>query len=316
MSEPAPPNSRPASSTAAYLELVRLPNVFTAVADVMMGYLFVREFSAGREAGVLGLLVAASGLLYASGVVLNDVFDLRLDSRLRPERPLPSGRISPAAARRLGWTLMVLGGASACVAALLSGQPRPAMVAALLAGCIVLYDARLKGTQFGPPAMGTCRMLNVLLGMSVAAGPLRGEHLLVAGAIGTYVAGVTWFARTETRQSNRLQLAAGVAVMIVGIALLGWLPEWTDRLVPLLRQQPGRWYLLVAVLGAMIVWRCLWAVIEPIPLRVQQAVKHCILSLVFLDAAACYAVRDRYWAFAILLLLVPAIYFGRWIRST
>ena len=32
--------------------------------------------------------------LYAAGMVLNDAFDAELDARERPERPIPSGRIS------------------------------------------------------------------------------------------------------------------------------------------------------------------------------------------------------------------------------
>ena len=53
--------------------------------------------------------------------------------------------------------------------------------------------------------MGGCRLLNVLLGASTGL-PLLGEwnvvgfgvpHLIVAGGIGLYIAGVTWFARTE-----------------------------------------------------------------------------------------------------------------------
>ena len=47
------------------------------------------------------------------------------------------------------------------------------LVAMLLAGCIVLYDAVLKRTPLAPLAMGACRMLNVLLGMSL--GPLATE---------------------------------------------------------------------------------------------------------------------------------------------
>jgi hypothetical protein len=46
------------SPVLAYLQLFRLPNVFTAAADVMMGYLVVHgAFSPG---GPLALLIAAS----------------------------------------------------------------------------------------------------------------------------------------------------------------------------------------------------------------------------------------------------------------
>jgi 4-hydroxybenzoate polyprenyltransferase len=300
----------------SYLELVRLPNLFTAMADVAMGALFVRADALPRGGWVLAMLMAASCLLYAAGVVLNDVFDFPLDQAQRPERPLPSGRIPLGAARRLGWALLLLGTAAAWAAAFLAGNLRPGVVVVLLTGCIVLYDAWLKRTPLGPPAMGACRLLNVLLGMSAAAGPLGAEHWLVAAGIGTYVAGLTWFARHEAAESSRWQLALSAAVMALGIAILAWLPGWTAAVVPLIRQQPERWYLLMLVLGLLVIWRCLWAMIEPGPGRVQTAVAQGILSLVMLDASVCFAVRGLFPAVMIMLLLLPALFLGPWIRST
>jgi len=315
VAEPTSPE-RPQPPWYTYLELVRLPNVFTAAADVVMGYLFVREISGPSDRWTLGLLVTASSLFYAGGVVLNDLFDLAHDTRHRPERPLPSGRVSPATATRLGWGLLSLGVAAACVAAAVSGNLRPGVVAGVLAVCIVGYNARVKRTPLGAPMMGSCRMLNVLLGMSVAAGSLQGEHWLVAGAVGTYIAGVTWFSRSEAVRSSRVHLALATGVMMLGIGMLAWLPAWSERVLPQIRQQPDRWALFMVLLGALIAWRCLRAILDPIPARVQMAVKQSILSLVILDAAACYAVRDVYGALAVLVLLLPAMYFGSWIRST
>lgn len=306
----------PGGTVRAYLELVRLPNVFTAAADVVMGFLFVRGVDGVRDGGVLGLLVAASSLLYAAGVVLNDLADLPVDARQRPERPLPSGRVSPAAAFRLGWTLLVVGTGSAWAAGFLSDRLWPGVTATLLAACIVAYDGWLKRTATAPAAMGACRMLNVLLGMSVAGWPRRSAAWLVAAAIGTYVAGITWFARHETRRSRRGELLLATGVTMLGIGLLAWLPTWTAHLVPLLRRQPERWYLLAAVLGLVIGWRCLWAFLDPVPQRVQAAVQLGILSIIVLDAAVCAAVRGTVAGVAVLLLLAPSVVLGRWIRLT
>ncbi|MGA2033490.1 MAG: UbiA family prenyltransferase [Thermoguttaceae bacterium] len=310
-----------------YLELLRLPNIFTAMADVAMGFLFVQQSGQPgqddfpgqfqpADAWVLGLLVMASSMLYAAGVVLNDVFDMELDRQQRPERPLPSGRISLRAARWLGWELLLLGIILPCGVAVVLRQPRTAVVVTLLALAIVLYNAVLKRTVLGPLAMGGCRMLNVLLGMSVLLGTWQAEHWLVSAAVGVYIVGVTWLARSEDQQSDARQLAAATAVMMAGVALLAWLPRWSENLVPLLVIEPQRWYILMALLGGMIAWRCLWAIAEPAPGRVQTAVAHAIMSLVILDAAACYAVRGTYWAIVILLLLLPATFLGRWIQST
>ena len=124
-----------ASPLQSYLELLRLPNVFTAVADVAMGFFFVQAawaFNSDVQPPALlpigiwsvGLLVAASASLYLAGMVLNDVFDIELDDEEQPYRPLPSGRISLSAARWLGWNLLSAGVMlAAAVAVLLQRVP-------------------------------------------------------------------------------------------------------------------------------------------------------------------------------------------------
>jgi 4-hydroxybenzoate polyprenyltransferase len=307
----------------SYLELMRLPNVFTAMADVAMGFLFVQQINPKPgsawptwDVWTLATLIATSSLLYVAGVVLNDVFDLDIDRRERPERPLPSGRISPAAASRLGWNLLLGGVVLGSVAGFMAGHLRPGIVAALLATVILLYDSWLKRTPLGPLAMGACRFLNVMLGMNAVDASLHAEHWLVAGGIGVYVAGLTWFAQRESERSSRPHLVFGTSVMILGLALLAWFPQWTNHTIDDLRREPQKWHLLIAALGLIIVWRCLWAVIEPVPARVRMAVAQCVLSLIMLDAVACYAVRGVFWAGMILLLLIPAVFLGRWIETT
>ena len=295
------------------MELVRLPNVFTAMADVAMGFLFVRTIAEPRDAGILALLLLASSMLYAAGMVLNDLFDADVDVRERPGRPVPSGRVSRRAARLLGCELLLLGAAAAWAASFVAGGLTSGIVAGILIGCIVLYDTWLKRTPLGPVAMGVCRMLNVLLGMSVASGPWAAPHWLVAGGIGIYIAGVTWFARTEARTSSRPQLAAATIVMLLGIAFLGSFASWREGVGPILLQ---RWHTLMIVLGLLIGWRCLRGVLDPIPARVQMIVKHGILSLVILDASVCYVTQGPTAAMAVLALLVPTVVLGRWIYST
>jgi 4-hydroxybenzoate polyprenyltransferase len=299
-----------------YLELMRLPNVFTSMADVAMGFLFVRELTGTIDAWLLAVLLGASSLLYLAGVVLNDVFDLELDSHERPDRPLPSGRISPSAARWFGWGLMFAGAVLGWAAAFIIGDILPGAIVIILVTGILIYDAGLKFTAIGPVLMGACRMFNVLLGMSAAGTPFTAEHWVVAGAIGLYIAGITWFAKTENIRSSRLQLALSTVVMMSGIALLGSLPYWTERINPLLQAEPQRWWLLILILGMLIGWRCLRAVIAPSPAQVQAAVAQGILSLIILDAVACFAIRGVFWSVMILLLLLPAMYFGKWIELT
>lgn len=304
------------STLVAYFQLVRLPNVLMAVTDVVMGYLFTHAVLEPGDSSLLGLLVVTSALLYMSGMVLNDVFDVEIDAQERPQRPIPSGRVSLATARGVGWQLLAVGVAAGWLVGLRLGDLRPGIIATVLAGCVLLYDGLLKRTPIGPLGMGACRMLNVLLGMSLADGPWQGEHWLVAVAVGIYIAGVTWFSRGEAGRSHRGYLIAGMLVILLGVGLLSLLPGWTEHLNPILQQQPIRWILLMAVFAMVIGLRCLWAIAEPTSLRVQMVVRQSLLSLVILNAALSFAVAGPLGALAVLVLLIPASWLGRWFYST
>jgi 4-hydroxybenzoate polyprenyltransferase len=319
---PSPPRG---SRLLDYLRLMRISNIFTAAADVAMGFLLVHATL--QPLGVFALLVAASGLLYTAGMVLNDVFDVETDRRERPERPIPAGRISLATARCLGWALLIAGllcGWSAGYLPQAAGVAwRSGAVATALAVCVVLYDAWLKRTPLGPIAMGACRLLNVLLGISVAA-PFDGwnligfgpHHLTIASGIGVYIAGVTWLARTEARQSNRWQLASAAAVMMGGVALLGLAYRLLQNFEPMrLSLTEPVWWLLLGMLAVTILRRCGTAIAQPTPRQVQWAVRHALWSLIMLDAAVVLLVRDFY-ALGMVALLIPTLIMGKWVAAT
>lgn len=304
------------SRPLAWMQLMRLPNVFTAMADVAMGFLFTHE--TGAPAGVLMLLLIASSCLYTAGMVLNDVFDVEIDRRERPIRPLPSGRVSLPAARYLGAILLALGVSAGITAALLAGIWWPAAVSIVLACLVVVYDGALKRTPLGPPAMGSCRALNVLLGMSAAPMVWTASNWLVASGIGVYIAGVTWFSRGEAATSCRAALTGALLTMLAGMTLLWWLPRVApaDALSPLLLRRPENWTILWLLLALVIGWRAVRAIVDPRSATVQATVKTGILSLIVLDAVIVFAVRGLAPSIAVLLLLVPAFAVGWWVYST
>ncbi len=162
--ELAPPSSLgTAAHLRALLQLVRLPNVFTALADIWLGYLFTH--AALSPWPIVALLSGSSALIYAAGMALNDYFDRSQDAHERPARPIPSGRVSATGALRLGLGMLVTGVLLAGVTSSLTGGPRPAVIATALAAMVLIYDGWLKPTPLAPLAMGSCRLLNVLLGM-------------------------------------------------------------------------------------------------------------------------------------------------------
>ncbi len=315
------------STIRDYLQLFRLPNVFTALADVTMGFLFVH--GGLHPVGVYLCLAVASALLYTAGMVLNDVWDVEQDRRERASRPIAAGRIAMPQARRVGVGLLLSGVLFGWTAGYLPGAEslmpwRSGVVATLLALQVVFYDAVLKRTLLGPLAMGGCRLLNVLLGMSVASTvvsvPLllgfNAAQLLAANGIGLYITGVTWFARREAAVSSRWQLAAATVVMASGIAVLGLIYYALSAEMPKTLANESTWFLLLGLFGFTIVRRCALAVVEPSPQRVQLAVRNAIWSLILLDAAVALLVGPLGWSVAIVALLIPTMVLGRWINAT
>ncbi len=313
------------SRLLAYCRLFRLPNVFTAVADVAMGFLFVQQKL--LPWAVFVGLVLSSALLYVAGMVLNDVYDVEQDRRERPHRPIPAGDIALPIARRLGFLLLLAGALCGWLApqvASLDGVSlvRSGCVATVLAAAIVAYDAVLKRTPLAPAIMGICRFLNVLLGMSIGrtvAGPaylagFAAYHLVAAAGIGVYIAGVTWFARTEAVTSRRSTLALATAVIAAGLGMLGWLYRVLPPHIPTMDEK--YWFILVGLLAFTIVRRCSTAVANPTPHRVQLAVKNAIWSLIVLDAAVVLLVCPAMWALVVLALVIPTVLLGTWIEAT
>lgn len=298
------------SRVLSFARLLRLPNVFTAFADIALAGCatgFIVE-----EPLTILLLCLASGSLYLAGMVWNDVFDRREDAISQAFRPIPSGQVRTSTAVVLGLGLLVVGNALAAAAsAVMPPQASPMLMAALLSLAILLYDGGLKRTPLGPVAMGLCRALNVLLGLSASPSSLTNETLWLLPAVtGTYIIGVTWFARTEEAESNRRQLiwASGVMALALALALVlrSRLPaDSGTMLFP---------YLLVGF-GFFVGLPLARAVQNPGPKQVQTAIKRCVLGLVALDAVLATAFVGLP-GLAILLLLPPALLLGKWVYST
>ena len=296
-----------------YLQLMRFPAVFTAMADVFLGFLLTHRELA--PASTFGLLLAASSCLYLSGMVLNDVFDRRIDAVERPGRPIPSGRVSVKSAAALGAALIAAGIGFAAFAGESSLK-----IALSLAAAILLYDGLLKNTAIGPVAMGACRFLNVMLGSSATFFVWATPQLYVAPALGLYIAGVTWFSRGEAGRSGRRSLSGAAAVINVGLAGLALLfairpgeARWPGSDEP----DPTIVMVLFGIAALMINRRVRAAILDPTAARVQHTVKGCLLSLILLDATVVFYHTGRAdLGLMIAALAVPSWLLSRWLYVT
>ncbi len=276
-----------AGSLRSYLELARPANVVTALADVLAG----SAVALGPDGAIppdLGWLLLATAALYAGGVVFNDYFDRTLDSTERPERPIPSGRVSAAGAHLFGSILLGLG----IAAAGLAGRT-PLLLAVAIGGGVLLYDAWGKHrTWFGPVNMGLCRALNLMLGIAIVPAAV-GSHWALGFIPLVYIAAVTVISRGEVAGGRRpVALAAFGLVSSVAGGLL-WLAIHAVS--------TRGWALAVALLFIVRVLPPFWtASLDPSPGRIRHAVRTGVLSLVLVDGVIAAAYAGMIYSLAVL----------------
>lgn len=200
-----------AVKAADLYELVRAPAALTAVGDTVAGSAAAGQRLRGRR----WALPLASMAFYWAGMAVNDWADRELDAVERPERPIPSGRVSAQAAFRTGGVLTAAGLGLAC----LGGGQRSLRVAVPLAASVWAYDTVLKGTPLGPCGMSACRALDVLLG---AGGRWR-EAAPAAAALAVHTMGVTALSGGEVHGGSPRTAGAALAGTAVstGLALYG-----------------------------------------------------------------------------------------------
>lgn len=129
-----------------FLELVRFPNLFTAMADIMAGgWIAFGDWNQFNIITVFSLLLS-SACFYAMGVALNDYVDYALDKIERPERPLPSGRLNRS------FVLVIVGIFGLCGLCITYFVGWISfLIACALVISICLYNVFLKGVIFSGP---------------------------------------------------------------------------------------------------------------------------------------------------------------------
>ncbi len=284
-----------------YVKLARPANLPTAMADIMAGAsisgftLLIRSdtFLNGPVYLNLILLIFSSTFLYGGGVVLNDVFDFKIDQIERPERPIPKGDVSLKGASLFGICLLISGILLSFFVNYLSG-----VIALILVLTILLYDTFSKKYQFlGPLNMGLCRGLNLILGMSVFG---EISHWMYAVIPVIYIFAITLISRGEVYGKNKKHIIwAGLLYAMVIFIILMIIPD-----------KQGLWLSLLPFLGLfifMIYSSLIKAYRINSPENIKKAVVSGVLSIIVLDASLTTAFDS--WQFGlIVLLLLPLSY--------
>lgn len=278
-------------SLKPYLQLTRPANLVTAVTDILAGMAIAQfTFPDFSPAPLLISTVA----LYGGGVVMNDVFDAKLDSVERPERPIPSGKVSLPSATMFGISLLFLGILLAAIYSFQSG-----VIAIGVALLTVIYNRFAKHhTILGPVTMGMCRGGNLILGMSVLPESIERWGLIALLPI-AYIGAITLISQDEVHGGKRRTLYIAAALYLIVL---------TAQLI--ISQKHGNLLLTIpfVLLHTWLIGRPLWNAIQnPVGPLIGKAVKAGVISLIVMNASWCMAFGLWPVALAALALLPLSI---------
>jgi 4-hydroxybenzoate polyprenyltransferase len=286
-----------------YLQLKRIPNVFTAIADIFAGYFAATQFHPGQIKYLIFLLLSSS-FLYTAGIVFNDYFDYEVDLKERPQRPLPSGQISLR-------TALVIGSGSIFLGILFAGFVgiQSFVFAVLLTGAILSYDGITKNIPIlGSLNRGSCRFLNVLLGMSVIPGQISSK-ITIAFLVMLYVISITTLSKGEViggEQRGQHLATIGVMLVILGCFYIG-LKGILTGFAPL----------IFLILFTVVTLRPLVGVLlKATPDNIKTVVKTLVLSIILLYAYFTAGFASFFLGLLVLALWIPAVQIARFLYVT
>jgi 4-hydroxybenzoate polyprenyltransferase len=249
------------------------------------------------------LAALTSLLLYAAGLVQNDLAGLDEDSRERPERPLPRRAISTRAA----WIAFCALAGLALVSAASTGIMAALVLAVVLIVLITLYNrVTSQAGAVGAVNMGLCRGLSLLVGASAAGGwasVWNWPVIMAAVMMVCYIVAITVIASTET-VTSRIGAVRWAPAIVLGVG-------FPIILAALFTATRGRGiqvsafgaYASLILMGVAVAWaihcgRRLIGVCPPA--RVGQTVGMLVRGLVVIQAALT-AVAGQAWVVVALL---------------
>lgn len=126
---------------------------------------------------------------------MNDVFDVKKDKELRPERPIPSGSVNFNYAKGL-YKLLLGTGLFSC----LFLSSKAFFFALCLIISIFLYNTLLKESTLAPYAMSFCRVFNAILGLSMTTWTT--ESFVILFIYGLHTFSIMEMAKGENKKAS------------------------------------------------------------------------------------------------------------------
>lgn len=283
-----------------YLVLVRLPNLFTLPSNILVGMATVSSlaFTLTSFTQFL-LLVTISVLLYCVGIVLNDLYDFDIDKKERPNRPLPSGKISRRSA-------IVLVAIFSTLALILSLQVSfsTLVISSILFSVIFGYDKYLKNTHAGPFTIASARVMNILLGTSVSLRSVDSYSQIVTLTFVliitfVYVSLIGFISRYEVHgfsDNTKLLLPRAIVATVISSIIL-------FSLMGFFKLES----LIILSLFSFIMIISFSRIYRRDSGRTQQIVRNMILSIIVLDSTFLTGIIGIELGLVVLTLMAPLL---------
>ena len=288
------------------MRLLRPANIITAITDVLAGISLSGIFFLDQSQlplDIIALLCLSTIGLYGGGIVFNDIFDAPLDRIERPERPIPRGTISIQAALLVGIVFFLIGLTAAFVA-----NPVAGYLAFFIVLAALLYNKWGKHHAIlGPPNMGLCRGLNLLLGLSIIPDQVFSMWYIAFVPI-LYIGAITLISKGEVHGSSKTPLFIAAILYAIVVSAIGLLANY------------NQYFLLTATVllaFSWMVYRPLWkAIKDSSGKNIRKAVKAGILGLIIMNAGWALASGAFSRALIMLLMLPLTLWLGRFFAVT
>ena len=295
------------STVINYLRLARIANVFTIVSNILLGYLFFTPIS-NFDHFIIVKLISISAFLYIGGMVLNDYFDINIDKKERPWRPLSSNKIT----KKNALVIILFSFSYSLIFSFIMGS-NTFVITLIMISLIFLYNKFLKNRIYGPINMGVIRSLNILLGSSQSLSLLEESIFDVRFLIPVfseffYVYAITILSKNETKEFffNLYNIFPFVIIYLIMFFVLFFiLLDIFDyqSLIPL------------SIYFSMIVYSQI-ALLKKI-ITIQKFISYLIMMIVILDSIFITDIVGIYYGLTLsFLLIIPILFLSRKIYIT
>jgi len=244
------------------LVLGRVSNLPTIWSNCLAGW----WLGGGGNFWKLPFLLIGLSALYTGGMFLNDAFDTDFDRQRRPERPIPSGKISAALVWRFGFSQLALG-----ILILLFCGKVATIGSIFLALCILLYNFMHKFFTASPWLMGACRFWVYVIAGATGSNNLNGYSIFCGLGLAFYVVGLSYVARRESFRGTVPYWPLILLAAPIMLAMLMNADGFRLRAI---------W---ISIVFAMWIVRCVQPVFSVGEINIGRIVANLLAGIVFVD---------------------------------